>query len=260
MENTNNTFEAKYFQDYEKNISLYKFLFRLKDLMLFARKGKLLDHGCGYGYFIIFAKKHFDCTGVDVSYYALARARKINKDCKFMLLNSKENILPFSNGEFDVVTSFDVVEHLMKGDQIITEYSRILKNEGILIIHTPTNWSEKIIPDETHINLYSEKRIRKVLQNNSFIIRKLYYSRGLLYIEKLLTFLFRKKIKTADSPEYILRGHKKGSLLILIKSIIYKIDRLFSYFLKGPEFLVIAQKVSSEDKIKLDSTKNESKD
>lgn len=251
MKNTNNTFETKYFQGYEKSISLYKFLFRLKDLMRFIRKGKLLDHGCGYGHFMIFAKKYFDCTGTDISYHAIKKAKKINKDCKFVLLNSNENILPFLDEEFDVVASFDVIEHIKEGDQVIAEYARILKDRGILMIHTPTDWSEKIIPDETHINLYSEERVRKVLQDNSFMIRKFYYSRCLLYVQKLLTFLLRKKLKTADSPEHILRGYKKRCLLILIKSIIYKIDRLFSYPLKGPEFLIIAQKVSSGDKTKI---------
>lgn len=61
----NQIYEKKYFEgedssskNYEESISLYKFLFRLQDFKKYIEKGKLLDHGCGYGYFIFFAKKY----------------------------------------------------------------------------------------------------------------------------------------------------------------------------------------------------------
>jgi ubiquinone/menaquinone biosynthesis C-methylase UbiE len=48
-------------------------------------------------------------------------------------LNKK---LPFSSGEFDVVTCNQVIEHLYFTDDFINEVHRILKPDGILLINT----------------------------------------------------------------------------------------------------------------------------
>lgn len=246
-------YEKKYFEGsssskvpYKESISLYKFLFRINDLRKYKASGTLLDHGCGFGYFLFFAQKYFTCTGIDISNYAIQEAKRINPNCKFIVLNKRTKRLPFRDNSFDAVTSFDVIEHIKNGDDTIKEYARILKKDGILIIHTPTDWSTDIIEDSTHINLYSEKRIRKILFINNFRIRKFYYSQGLIYIEKFLKKIMKNKFsKAIDSPNLILQGNNqvaKANKLIFAKYIIYKFNRLFSYFIKGPEFFIIAQK------------------
>lgn len=45
--------------------------------------------------------------------------------------------LPFADGEFDVVLSFETVEHVSEPDQLIDEYGRVTRPGGWLILTTP---------------------------------------------------------------------------------------------------------------------------
>src|SRR5690606_14398436 len=52
--------------------------------------------------------------------------------------------LPFSNESFDVITAMDFLEHVESPDQVIMEFSRVLKPGGMFFFHTfnrnPISW------------------------------------------------------------------------------------------------------------------------
>jgi 2-polyprenyl-3-methyl-5-hydroxy-6-metoxy-1,4-benzoquinol methylase len=99
-----------------------------------------LDAGCGMGsatHYLANYARHI--TGIDISQIAIQYATRhySQKNCIFGVMDIKNLIYPDSS--FDVVTSFEVLEHLHRDDQIryIKEIARVLKPGGELFLSTP---------------------------------------------------------------------------------------------------------------------------
>lgn len=100
--------------------------------------GSVLDIACGGGQFIYqaaIAHPEVRFTGIDVSPASVMTARK--------LLESRQNCmihegtvfsLPFSHGEFDVITAFAAVYYWENLDNAFRELFRVQKNGGILFV------------------------------------------------------------------------------------------------------------------------------
>ncbi|TRZ55252.1 class I SAM-dependent methyltransferase [archaeon] len=136
---------------------------------------RILDIGCAYGYFLQALGNRFDKYGADVSEHAIRTARRNSGSGKFVLCDA-ENGLPFGKGYFDIVTMFDVTEHIISPDALIKNAKAVLKKSGLLLISTPNNnlLRKTIfkIPDklEHHCSLLSKEQITDILGNNGFKI------------------------------------------------------------------------------------------
>ncbi len=96
---------------------------------------KVLDIGCGSGGFILHLKEKYNCEvlGIDPN--------KINTDVasrhKLEVINNyPENVLGLDN-RFDIVTSFEVIEHLYDHINTIKTFEKSLKSGGLGLISTP---------------------------------------------------------------------------------------------------------------------------
>lgn len=97
-----------------------------------------LDLGCAYGYLVAEAAAGgFDAVGVDVSAYALARARHEAPAAGGRVLRGVADRLPFADATFDVVSAFDVLEHLHEPEPALAEIARVVKPGGVLVGATP---------------------------------------------------------------------------------------------------------------------------
>lgn len=97
-----------------------------------------LDLGCAYGYLVAEAAAGgFAAFGVDVSAYALARAGREAPSAGGRVLRGMANRLPFTDASFDIVSAFDVLEHLHQPEAALAEAHRVLKPGGVLIGATP---------------------------------------------------------------------------------------------------------------------------
>lgn len=97
----------------------------------------VLDIACGTGYGIAILKanaKHI--TGVDVDADAASKA-KAECDNKASVLLGDGLGLPFADDSFDVITSFETLEHLHERGQFLAELHRVLRPGGKLILSTP---------------------------------------------------------------------------------------------------------------------------
>lgn len=97
---------------------------------------RLLDLGCDVGALTMRYAKRIGTshvTGADFLPGALAKARKRGVDTKKVDLNGK---LPFRSNSFDVVTTNQVIEHLLETDIFVEEIHRVLKPGGYAIIST----------------------------------------------------------------------------------------------------------------------------
>lgn len=178
-----------------------------------GRGGRLLDVGCGYGFFLNLAKDQgWEVYGAEMSEDACQFAQEkfgLNMFCGGL----KEASFP--SDYFDVVTLWNVLDHMTYPQQQLPEIKRILKNDGLLFLRLPnflfqekarrigdafdklffghTNLSRKI--SVSHLYAFTPHSIVNLLENEGFspfLIRNALPSKGNPY--KIYPFLGEKLI------------------------------------------------------------------
>lgn len=104
-------------------------------------RGKIvLDLGCNNGYGTrILASSGRWVVGVDVSEKGIAEARRLANGENLSFICTTGDRLPFDDGEFDIVTSFQVIEHISDYGSYLSEICRVLKPDGIAVFTTPNS-------------------------------------------------------------------------------------------------------------------------
>jgi 2-polyprenyl-3-methyl-5-hydroxy-6-metoxy-1,4-benzoquinol methylase len=106
-------------------------------------KKQLLEVGCGEGQWIIeAAKRGTISTGIDISLRTIARARDWSKrilgdaydNICFILADAQH--LPFKSASFDKIVSMQVIEHVRNDALMVSEISRIGKQNCTTFIST----------------------------------------------------------------------------------------------------------------------------
>lgn len=103
-----------------------------------GRSATLLDLGCAYGFLVVEAvEAGFRALGVDASRFAIAQARRFAAPAARRLVAAHAEHLPFADASCDVVTAFDVLEHVPEPELLIAEVARVLRPGGIFVGATP---------------------------------------------------------------------------------------------------------------------------
>jgi len=176
---------------YEKQKDNLTFDKRLRELASLEYKtGKLLDLGCAFGFFLAKAEKiGFETYGIDISKLAIKKATKNCKAKLYQLDISKEK-LPFTANFFDVVTMFDTLEHLENYTFALKEIIRVLKKGGVLYIQSPSG--KRWAVDPTHLNYFTDKILKLILERSGFEILKIGMESGKLRsLYRLIRLIFK---------------------------------------------------------------------
>lgn len=96
---------------------------------------KVLDVGCGLGFFSKEISSRFNVQAIDSSLSAISQAKKLAPHVHFSLADGNE--LGFQSEEFEAVAAFDVLEHQEHPQVLLKEMNRVLKPEGWLIVSMP---------------------------------------------------------------------------------------------------------------------------
>ncbi len=157
----------------------------------------VLDVGCHGGTFTNQISKvlpESKIFGIDISENAIKYAKKKYKKISFSV--ARAEALPFKKNSFELVTCFEVLEHVKKPKEIIKEFFRILKPGGNLIIIVPTEvmlfeiiwffWT-KLGPGRvwthTHIQKFKNYNLDNLLKDSKFkIINRHKFIFGMLLI------------------------------------------------------------------------------
>lgn len=106
--------------------------------------GRVLDFSCGSGYGShILAKKCKkkidEVIGVDINEEVIDYARKTYYHPLTTYLNENviDPLLPEKLGKFDVIVSFETIEHVTEEDQFLSNVYHLLKPGGLLLLSTP---------------------------------------------------------------------------------------------------------------------------
>ncbi len=99
----------------------------------------VLDLACGSGYgsHILSHAGARSVIGVDcdASTVATVRSQYSAANLKFAVDDAEK--LQFSDRQFDLVVSFETVEHLKHPEQFVAEVARVLRDDGLFICSTP---------------------------------------------------------------------------------------------------------------------------
>jgi 2-polyprenyl-3-methyl-5-hydroxy-6-metoxy-1,4-benzoquinol methylase len=126
------------YTDYLGDRDLYRRTFRRRlerHVLSHVRRGRLLDVGCAAGLFLKEASRAgFETAGVDVSRPMVEFARNELK-LEHVALGTLQDCR-FADGAFDVVTLWDVVEHVPDPPELLREVRRVMSRDGYLILET----------------------------------------------------------------------------------------------------------------------------
>ena len=144
-----------------------------------GRKGRLIDIGCGFGYFLDIAKDYFrECWGVEISSFASNKVKErgfnIHQGC---LEEAK-----FPDNYFDMAVMMDFFEHVYNPTKFLIELNRIMSPGGIVLITTPNinsllarlsgkRWVSFKFPE--HVAFYSPDVLTRLLRNSGFKVEKI---------------------------------------------------------------------------------------
>jgi len=82
--------------------------------------------------------------------------------------------LPFGDEAFDLVAAFDVVEHVDDERQVFREFSRVLKDNGVIVFSVPLHarlWTE--FDDRVgHARRYEPAELQAILSDHGFAIEQ----------------------------------------------------------------------------------------
>jgi SAM-dependent methyltransferase len=162
-----NTFDESYF-DAESNYGgrydwynpPHKIAGYLREILAVRPGGALLDVGCAFGRFLERARAHYRCEGMDISAYALEAARRRLPGIAL----TEGRIEDFRPGvRYDVVTCFDVLEHVPDLDLALGRLADLLAPSGVLAIavpvyDSPAGWAFGLLDrDATHVHRHGRR-------------------------------------------------------------------------------------------------------
>lgn len=123
--------------------------------------GKVVDIGCGSGFFLQLLAKHAThrgIYGIDFSSSSIVRCRREIPEGKFLLSDIYR--LGCRDGVFDTIICMETLEHVERPDDALREIMRVCRDGGHVIITIPNGPDDHYIG---HLNFWSESEFRSVL-------------------------------------------------------------------------------------------------
>lgn len=155
---------------------------------------KILDVGCGTGIMLQELRSYGKIWGLDNNDKALQYCRQ-KKAGDFLLKADLEQELPFKESFFDAIMCLDVLEHVQNEELILSEFFRILKKDGVLILMVPAYqhlWSywDRMA---RHYRRYNTRHLENILKQNSFKVEKLTYYYLFALLPAVIFRLFKSR-------------------------------------------------------------------
>lgn len=153
-------------------------------LRRYAPSGRWLDVGCSAGFIVEAAQTAgYEAHGIDVEPWGIEFARDTLK-----LPHVRQGFLEqqdWPDGHFDVITCFEVIEHVPDLNAFVAALSRLLAPGGVLEVRTPdvghwrvpkplSNW-KAVLPSE-HLYYFDKRTLPSLLTQHDLSIEKIGFS------------------------------------------------------------------------------------
>lgn len=151
-----------------------------------ARRGRVLEVGCGEGRFIGSLAGADETWGIEPSPAAEIAARRL--DCVFhATFDQAEHELP--ERYFDLVICNDVIEHMVSHTSFLTKIKKYMAQEAMMIGSIPNvryyatlfeyllerdwRYADMGVLDRTHLAFFTRKSLRRTLEAHGFKVLQL---------------------------------------------------------------------------------------
>lgn len=165
--------------DYLSPITVKRYHELLDKMEPFRKTNKILDVGCGIGYFLEVAKERgWEVYGTEFTDEAV-------EICERKGIKMQKGVLTIDNykaEEFDIITSFEVIEHINNPKEELNHFFQLLRKGGLVYVTTPNfnsllryrlKESYNVIAYPEHLSYYTPKTIRTVFKNAGFATKKI---------------------------------------------------------------------------------------
>ena len=209
----------------------------LEKMEPFRKNNRILDVGCGNGDFLLVAKSRgWDCWGTEFSESAVSICRHKGLNVLHGSLEELTDQIP----DFDIITSFEVLEHILTPAKEVRLFHQKLRPGGLLYITTPNfnSLMRKLLRGKYDVILYPEHlayftplTLQKLLEDAGFKQKKM-ITTG-FSINRLLNSLLGRNQNpfSADSIDEKFRIALESNLVF--KGLKESIDKIFTYFGTG---------------------------
>ncbi len=236
-------------------LKIQRNLLRYRLIRKYSRSGRLFDIGCGFGHFLLAGRQ----LGYHVAGVEMSRANvEFIRDEFRLAVESGDFLAVREDTPFDIMTAWDVLEHIDEADRIVEKASRMLSPRGILVVQVPQAdsffarlmrggwWAMGL----DHVNYFSRGTIRRLFDRYGLDVTEI---RSSIELKNILLYVILPKLKrgrkpesswsTADRQKEFNKITRKPlwirQLLVYIHNGIY---RILSFLRIGDEMIVVAQK------------------
>ena len=160
--------------DYLSPITIKRYHELLDKLEKFRKTNRILDVGCGIGYFLEVAKERgWEVYGTEYT----DRAIEICEEKGITMKQGKLDPTDFEPESFDVITSFEVLEHINNPIEENLNFYKLLRKGGLVYLTTPNfnsllryRLKERydVITYPEHLSYYTPKTLNKLYTNCGF--------------------------------------------------------------------------------------------
>jgi len=221
-------------KDNENQAFYYEHFLRYNFATQFSKSKIVLDVACGTGYGCQLISKKGEAskvTGIDISSESIKFAKKNYQENNIdYLVDDAQTLISQKNNSFDLITSFETIEHISNPEEFIKQTKKLLKKDGILIISTPnTNTYPKgnkyHIREQTPKEFYS--LLKKYYTYTENYYQKFYLSNLISKKEETILNNIDKKIEVDDTNcEYLICVCSNQKIPITNNGIINNINKV----------------------------------
>ena len=200
----------------------------------FRKTNRILDTGCGHGFFLEIAKERgWEVYGTELSDLAI-------RDCEskgISMLKGTLNDTSFEDNYFDVIVSIEFIEHIINPKTYTCQLNRLVRSCGLVYLSTP-NFNSllryrlksdyDVISYPNHLSYFTTKTLRSLFESEGFKTKSIQTSGYSFTRQRTSKKESNQAFVSETSDDEMLRYRiEKNSFLKLGKSIINFFLRLF---------------------------------